>query len=71
MARMKPLTIQLTIILSHHGKDPAKIDELKLIEEAEFMALQAWNCPDLFILPRRGPRRVTRANRVPKGQDAA
>ena len=22
--------------LSHHGKDPAKIDELKLIEEAEF-----------------------------------
>lgn len=25
--------------LSHHGKDPAKIDELKLIEEAEFAAL--------------------------------
>lgn len=24
--------------LSHHGKDPAKIDELKLIEEAEFAA---------------------------------
>lgn len=24
--------------LSHHGKDPAKIDELKLIEEAEFHA---------------------------------
>lgn len=24
--------------LSHHGKDPAKIDELKLIEEAEFTA---------------------------------
>lgn len=25
--------------LSHHGKDPAKIDELKVIEEAEFSAL--------------------------------
>ncbi len=25
--------------LSHHGKDPAKIDELRLIEEAEFAAL--------------------------------
>lgn len=25
--------------LSHHGKDPAKIDELKLIEEAEFTVL--------------------------------
>ncbi|PAW61816.1 MAG: hypothetical protein B9S36_06665 [Verrucomicrobiia bacterium Tous-C2TDCM] len=25
--------------LSHHGKDPAKIDELKIIEEAEFEAL--------------------------------
>lgn len=25
--------------LSHHGKDPKKIDELKLIEEAEFAAL--------------------------------
>lgn len=25
--------------LSHHGKDPAKIDELKIIEEAEFAAL--------------------------------
>jgi hypothetical protein len=24
--------------LSHHGKDPAKIDELKVIEEAEFAA---------------------------------
>jgi len=24
--------------LSHHGKDPAKIDELKIIEEAEFVA---------------------------------
>jgi len=24
--------------LSHHGKDPAKIDELKLVEEAEFAA---------------------------------
>lgn len=24
--------------LSHHGKDPAKIDELKIIEEAEFIA---------------------------------
>ncbi|MEQ1840932.1 MAG: hypothetical protein ABL994_11015, partial [Verrucomicrobiales bacterium] len=25
--------------LSHHGKDPAKIDELKIIEEAEFDVL--------------------------------
>ena len=28
--------------LSHHGKDPGKIDELKLVEEAEFSALSTF-----------------------------
>ncbi|MCA9207511.1 MAG: DUF1552 domain-containing protein [Planctomycetales bacterium] len=28
--------------LSHHGKDPAKIDELRIIEEAEFAAFNAF-----------------------------